>query len=179
MQDFIFENPKKKEVAYFSKKTVKINKLITKNLKFFSNYNKFNKSRFCCHDSKNSNVHEMIIFHKKGYYIRAHSHPGRSESIHVIKGKVDIILFNEIGDILDVIEMGDFLSDRIFYYRLNSEIIHTLIIRSKELIFHETTSGPFTKKNIKYARWSPKKLNKKFQNKLLRSISAYKKLYKI
>lgn len=178
MKDFNFEDIKTKKVAYFKKKNVKIDTKILKYLKLFSACNKFKKSRICAHTSKKSDLHEMIIFHEQGYYIRPHSHPGRSESIHVIKGMVDLILFDSEGCIIDIVEMGDYSSNKIFFHRLNSETTHTLIIKSKELIFHETSLGPFKKNNTIFAKWSPKKSNKNFQNELKESIDDYKKLQK-
>ena len=49
-----------------------------------------------------------------------------------------------------------------FYYRINGKTIHSLEIKSKYLIFHEVTSGPFVRKNTIY-----KNVNLNFEKKIL------------
>lgn len=178
MNKIFFENKKKKDVIYFYNSLVKINKKDLDILRKFSSFNSDKKSRYCNHKSKNSKLHEMIIFHKKGYYVRPHSHPNRTESVHLIKGRVDIIIFNKKGNISDIIKMGNYQSGNIFYYRMNNELTHTLVIKSPYIIFHETSLGPFKKKNTKFASWSPVKKNSNFLNSLKKKIKNYESLQK-
>jgi cupin fold WbuC family metalloprotein len=170
-----FENSSNKEVAYLDGPVVKLakNNLIT--LKKNSKYSKFKKSRFCCHKNPLDSFHEMIIFHEKNYYIRPHKHTHSSESIHIIKGRVDVFLFDSNGDIFDIICMGDLKSNSYFFYRINKNIYHSLLIKSPELIFHETTQGPFKKKNTIFAKWSPKKNYFEYKKILQSKIKFYEK----
>ena len=39
------------------------------------------KSRICSHPSPKNSIHEMIIFHKKGAYVRPHKHIKRIECL--------------------------------------------------------------------------------------------------
>jgi cupin fold WbuC family metalloprotein len=178
MNKLLFENKKKKDVIYFKNSLIKIKKKDIDLLREYSNNNIDQKSRYCNHKSKNSKLHEMIIFHKKGYYVRPHSHPNKTESVHLIKGKVDIVIFDNKGNISDIIKMGNYQSGDVFYYRMNNELTHTLIIKSSYIIFHETSLGPFKKKNTKFANWSP--INKKsgFLNNLKKKIKIYESLQK-
>jgi cupin fold WbuC family metalloprotein len=170
-----FENSKNKEVAYLDQPVVKIAKKNLITLKKNSEFSKYKKSRFCCHKNRSDSFHEMIIFHKKKYYIRPHKHTHSSESIHVIKGRVDVFLFNSNGDIFDIIKMGDLSSNYFFFYRINKNIYHSFLIKSPELIFHETTKGPFKKKNTVFAKWSPKKNFFKYKKILQVKIKLYEK----
>ena len=120
----------------------------------------------------------MIILHKKGYYVRPHSHPNRTESVHLIKGKVDIVIFDKKGNIIDLIKMGNYQSGDVFYYRMNNELIHTLIIKSPYVISHETSLGPFKKKNTKFANWSPINKNSRYLSSLKKKIKIYASLQK-
>ena len=141
MKKFIIKNPEvnisfhddvflsKKDIIKFQKKLININKF-----------------RICTHKSNSSKIHEMIIFHKKNHYVRPHKHINKSESYHAIKGNFDIILFNNKGGIIKKIPMGEFNSNRNFYYRIGKSVYHTLLIRSNICVFHETTNGPFKKK---------------------------------
>ena len=54
-----------REVGYLYNEIININKKDIRKLILNSNYNLNKKSRFCLHKSKNSKIHEMIIFHKK------------------------------------------------------------------------------------------------------------------
>ena len=104
MNKIFFENQKKKDVIYFKNSLVKINKKDLDLLKKFSNHNRDKNTRYCNHKSKNARLHEMIIFHKKGYYV------GLILILIVWispfnKGKVDIVIFDKKGNISDIIKM--------------------------------------------------------------------------
>ena len=60
--------------------------------------------RLCTHQSVEDAVHEMLIVHIKGTYIRPHKHPNKSESFHIIEGNLDVVVFDDAGDLLEVID---------------------------------------------------------------------------
>lgn len=113
------------------------------------------RSRLCAHRDVDDRVHEMLIVHPRGTYVRPHRHPGKTESFHVIEGTVDVVIFDDQGELATVMQMGDFASGRPFYYRMADPLYHTLLIRSDVLVFHETTSGPFNRADTVFAPWSP------------------------
>lgn len=112
-------------------------------------------TRLCAHKDERDELHEMIIFHKKGYKVRPHKHIDKSESFHIIKGEATIIVFDDEGNILRKVEMGAYGSGKVFYYRLNKELYHTLIIH-KDLLFHEVTKGPFYPEDTIFPSWEEK-----------------------
>jgi hypothetical protein len=71
--------------------------------------------------------------------------------------------------------MGDLKSNSYFFYRINKNIYHSLLIKSPELIFHETTQGTFKKKNTIFAKWSPKKNYFEYKKILQSKIKFYEK----
>mgnify|MGYP006164128421 CR=1 FL=1 len=112
--------------------------------------------RLCTHLDVNDAVHEMLIVHTKGTYVRPHKHPGKTESFHLIEGALDIVIFEDSGEIMEHIRMGDFTTGNRFFWRLSSSLYHTVIPRSDTVVFHETTSGPFDIATSKLdATWSP------------------------
>ncbi|MBI2437467.1 MAG: WbuC family cupin fold metalloprotein [Lentisphaerae bacterium] len=113
------------------------------------------RMRLCAHPSLESKVHEMLIVHTAETYVRPHRHLGKSESFHIIEGTAEIILFSDLGDIQQIIPVGDYASGRIFYYRLSEPLFHSLVITSGVLIFHEVTSGPFVRPETEPAPWAP------------------------
>ena len=110
--------------------------------------------RLCSHTGLTDKLHEMMIVLKKNVCIPPHNHPGKCESLHVIEGLADVVVFNENGEITQVLPLGQYGSGRIFYCRMNSSVYHTLLIRSEFFIFHETTTGPFQKGSTQSAPWS-------------------------
>jgi len=115
------------------------------------------RSRAIIHLNRDSKVNEMIIVLKKGSYIRPHSHPnGKTESYHVIEGRMDVCIFNNNGKVIKIIEMGNIKSGLEFYYRMNKSTFHMPIAKSNYCIYHEIYSGPFIKeKDVNYSKWSP------------------------
>jgi len=111
--------------------------------------------RLCAHPSVESAVHEMLIVHPKGAYVRPHKHVKKDESLHLIEGTITVVIFHEDQSVRDVISMGEYGSGRTFYYRLAGDVYHTLLIDSDVVVFHEATSGPFQKSDMVIAPWAP------------------------
>lgn len=111
--------------------------------------------RLCTHRNVDDKVHEMLIVHTKGTYIKPHKHLNKTESFHIIEGSADIIIFDDYGRLTEVVEMGDYSSGLKFYYRISEPFFHTLLIKSDFIVFHETTNGPFIKSDTMFAPWAP------------------------
>jgi len=67
--------------------------------------------------------------------------------------------------------MGAYNTGRNFYYRLPKSNYHTVIIRSKVAVFHEISKGPFLKKKMIMAPWSPDRNNKVAVKKYLKKLN--------
>jgi cupin fold WbuC family metalloprotein len=143
------------EVLYASDAVVLVGAEDIARLKSDAARNPRQRIRLCAHSGVDDTLHEMLIVHTNHTYVRPHKHLGKSESFHVIEGKVDVVLFDEGGAVTDTIPMGDVASGRPFFYRIASPIFHTLLIRSHVLVFHETTGGPFRRADTVFAPWAP------------------------
>lgn len=113
------------------------------------------QARLCAHRSNESSLHEMIIALAKKTYVRPHKHLGKSESFHIIKGNLKVVIFDEQGNVWKAINMGDYRSGDMLYYRLSKSHFHTVIPLSNFVVFHETTNGPFKREDTIYAEWAP------------------------
>lgn len=138
-----------------------------------------NRSRICAHLDSAEKLHEMFIVHAKHTYIRPHKHLNKAESIHLIEGLADLVLFSDDGHIEDVLQLGDYGSSRGFFCRMSTSCYHTLLIHSELLVFHETTTGPFDRADTIFAPWSPDEADKSartafFQKVLMESQSFLK-----
>jgi cupin fold WbuC family metalloprotein len=153
----------------FSLNNKDINELINK-----AKLTSRNRVRFCSHSSTDEIVHEMFIVHPKGAYVRPHKHLNKIESMIILDGEADYVLFDEIGGVQEIIPMGDYQSDKSFYQSTRSEQFHSLIIHSKWLIFLEVTQGPFNSEDTIFAEWSPIESEKEkiieFMKKVKKSI---------
>ncbi|WP_445775342.1 WbuC family cupin fold metalloprotein [Shewanella sp.] len=111
--------------------------------------------RLCAHRSPQDSLHEMFIVHMRDCYVRPHKHLGKVESMAVLEGEVDMVLFHDDGSIRRMIPMGTQSSGKVFYQRLADPVYHTLLIRSEFLVFHEITEGPFLRKSTVFPDWAP------------------------
>ncbi len=110
------------------------------------------RARICAHQSTDAPVHEMVIALAGGCYIRPHKHTAKSESFHMIDGELDIVLFDDDGQVIRTIPLSP---QGTFFYRNDASTFHTVIVRSAVAIFHETTKGPFVPSDTTYAPWAP------------------------
>lgn len=143
------------EVLYSEDLVVSVTHRDVEWLKQKAGLNSRQRIRLCSHLELMDKLHEMLIVHRKNVYVPPHKHLGKSESIHIIEGLVDVVVFNDDGSIFQVLPLGGYDSGRIFYCRMNTAVYHTFLIHSEILVFHETTNGPFQKDDTQFAPWSP------------------------
>ena len=124
-------------------------------LKKLSYKNKRQRIRFCAHKNTSEDLHEMFIVHTRECYVRPHYHINKPESLHVVEGQADLLIFNKIGEIKKVIKLSNNSNKGIVFYRIKEDIIHMIIIKSKYFIFHEVTKGPFKLENTRFPNWAP------------------------
>jgi cupin fold WbuC family metalloprotein len=113
------------------------------------------RTRLCTHPDAGDRLHEMLIVHTRDIYVRPHrQRRGKSESLHMIEGELDVVLFDDTGAIMSLMAMGEFRSGKPFYYRVGESFYHTVLIRSEVAIFHEITNGPFAPGDTEFAPWA-------------------------
>src|SRR5262245_27404782 len=99
------------------------------------------RSRLCAHRDPEERLHEMFICLQQDTYVRPHKHARKVESFHIVQGEVDVLIFNEEGLIQQVLSLGEFRSQKPFYYRLTVPAFHSVLPRTPLVFFHETTNG--------------------------------------
>lgn len=117
--------------------------------------NQRKRARICAHKTNDDALHEMLIAISAQSYIHPHKHLGKSESFHIVDGIVDVVVFDDQGEIAEIIELGDARSGRNFFYRLSESAFHTLLIRTDFLVVHEVTNGPFSRDKTVLADFAP------------------------
>jgi cupin fold WbuC family metalloprotein len=159
------------EVFFANEPIVKVNQSCIYYLLEMMKLNKRKRIRLCAHEDIDNKIHEMIIILSKDTYIRPHKHLNKSESFHVIEGLVDVVIFDETGNIIEVVKMGDYSSGNNFFYRLSNPYYHTPLIRSDFILFHETVNGPFNRSDNIEAPWSPDAISIPAQNDYLKMLT--------
>ena len=158
------------EVLYPEKKGVLgIAKSDITQLVQISSENARQRVRYCTHNSVDDMVHEMFICHRKGTYIRPHKHLGKAESFHLIKGAADVVFFDEKGNIENMLSLGPYGSGKMFYYRVSRSVYHTQIFH-ENTVYHETTRGPFEKKETVFPNWAPLDIEDSLAHEYLKKL---------
>jgi len=119
------------------------------------------KYRLCIHENSREPVHEMFIIHPKNMYVRPHKHINKSESMLVLSGEADYIIYDNKGKIIDIIPLGDYNSDKRFYINIKKSLYHSIKINSEWLVFLEITKGPFNRADTIFPIWAPDINNEK------------------
>jgi cupin fold WbuC family metalloprotein len=113
------------------------------------------RCRLCFHASAEASQQEMLIVMRRNSYVRPHRHFSKVETLTIIEGNCDALLFDEAGRVTEVISMSAASDEGCFFYRMPDGIFHTLIFRSEWLVFLETTIGPFDPAMTEQASWAP------------------------
>ena len=111
------------------------------------------RSRLCLHADSDAHFHDMIIVHTDETVVPPHKHLKRDESLHVIEGRAELILFDEEGRETARYEIGTESSATPFLVRIPAGQYHSLCITSTWLVFHEATPGPFEPEESLIAPW--------------------------
>jgi cupin fold WbuC family metalloprotein len=97
----------------------------------------------------------MLIVMNRASYVRPHRHKGKLETLTIVEGKCDAILFDAAGKVTEVVAMSPATEGGSFFYRMPGGLFHTLLFRSEWLVFLETTIGPFDRSTTEVAEWAP------------------------
>ncbi len=102
------------------------------------------RARLCMHQSHADQIQEMIIAFCHGSEVPVHRHAkGKTESFHVIEGRLTVKFFDDEGRLENSLALGDHSSERPSIYRLATDQWHTLEIESEIVVLHEVATGPF------------------------------------
>lgn len=161
------------EVLYTTEDITKVNRNDIRLLKSKASKNRRKRIRLCVHKNAEDALHEMLIVLAKGAYVRPHKHLNKSESFHLIEGSLNIVIFDELGISKNVIHLGDYASKVDFFYRISESSYHTVIPLSDNVVFHETTNGPFRRNDTTFAKWAPTEDDTEGQELYMKSLNEY------
>ena len=76
--------------------------------------NQRRRARICMHPDVHDRLHEMLIVHASDAYVRPHLHNHKSESLHIVEGRAELLFFSSSGEVKKVISMGSCSSGALF-----------------------------------------------------------------
>ena len=133
--------------------TIYIDRKKLEELKILAQKDPNKRARICLHKNDEEMVQEMIIAFCKDSYIRPHRHIDKSESYHIIEGRIEIIFYNDSGIEIDKVVLSDKIDEHPFLFRISNSAWHTVVPKSDFVIIHEVTKGPFNKNSSEFADW--------------------------
>lgn len=130
--------------------------ILDKHIAFIKEYAlRYNKSsRICLHKNETSDLHNMVIAHVRGGYIRPHKNIFKSKAYQILDGEMRVIgIDDERRKIFDITLGNEKM------LRIEPNVYLLLLPISNVVVFHEIALGPFVKDGEKaqvYAEFSPK-----------------------
>jgi len=113
------------------------------------------RARVCLHRSDDDQVHEMIIALARDCLFQPHRHPFKSESFHMIFGRLIVVLFKNDGTPMRSLLLSPPGQGGVICYRLCVPTFHAVFPLDEVVVFHEVTNGPFVKNDAVLANWAP------------------------
>lgn len=114
------------------------------------------KITFCLHKCHEDKVHEMINVYPKDLYIRPHKHPSKTETKHVIEGKMLMIMYDDNGEVNEKFVLSEKNLGKCFTYRIEKNYYHSIIPITDVVVFHEIINGPYLGINDSiFPEWAP------------------------
>ena len=137
----IIDNTGKSIACFAVKENVAVDNNTLKDLKSLSVKLGRKDIRICLHNDRDSELHNMInLIYKKKENI-PHKHQYKSESYHIIEGRLILTIFENNGEIIDELLLD---SRKNYLFRIGKNIFHTTVPDTDFVIFHESRSGPFS-----------------------------------
>ncbi len=144
------------EVLFNTQEVMEVGPAMIEQLKQLALASPRRRARLCLHRNQAELPHEMVIVFHKDSYMPPHRHPpGKTESYHVIEGRMLVHLFDDDGSLLRTLRLGHGTGDSVMY-RLSGSRWHMPVALSEWLVYHEVYSGPFEKSaDVEFPAWAP------------------------
>lgn len=112
------------------------------------------RAHYNLHTSPNDWVQRFVVVAFRDSYIRPHRHWTKSELVSVIRGRIEMVLFDDAGKITDRFAVGEGTSN--IAYELPQGTLHTLLPLTDGTAFLEVKEGPYDPATAaEFAAWAP------------------------
>ena len=112
--------------------------------------------------NKGAKKNKLVNFLIKNTYIRPHSHNSeeKNEKIQILYGHVNLIIFNEKGEVTDFKELK-FSKKKKQIVTIPAFTIHSYLVVSDKAIIYEKMNGKYDENWQTYPNWAPIENSKK------------------
>jgi cupin fold WbuC family metalloprotein len=132
------------------------------------------RARICAHQAPEDRQHVMLIAVCSDSFLIPQRHIGRSETLQVLQGRGRLALFSHAGEIQDVVALAAPGEGGAFFCNMPADLFHALVVDSPEMIYVETTVGPFDRATTVDGPWARTDLSPAAQFAALRqSVDAW------
>jgi cupin fold WbuC family metalloprotein len=106
------------------------------------------------HESPADLVQRYFIVALRDSYFRPHRHPAKGETALVLRGRIDVLMFDSSGSVVARYAMGEGAPN--LGYETPQGTWHTLVLQSANAAFFETKEGPYDPAAaVEQAPWAP------------------------
>ena len=106
------------------------------------------------HETASDPVQRFFVVAERGSYFRPHAHLSKSELAVALRGRFDIVRFDETGRILARNAIGEGTGQ--FAYEVDRGTWHTIVPLSDQCAFLEVKEGPYDPAvAVDFAPWAP------------------------
>lgn len=108
------------------------------------------------HKDHNALLHRMLNAMQPGTYLQPHRHmdPPKDEIFLVLRGAIDLIVFDDEGAITDVVALV--ANSEAFGVDLAAGRFHSFLVREADTVLYEVKLGPYSPQTAKdFATWAP------------------------
>jgi cupin fold WbuC family metalloprotein len=112
------------------------------------------RAHFNIHGSAADPVQRFIVVAQNDSYFRPHLHRTKSELAVVLRGRMQLVTFDEAGHVLARYDIGEGSGQ--FSYEADTGVWHTLVPVAGPLAFLEVKQGPYDPATaLDFAPWAP------------------------
>lgn len=106
------------------------------------------------HTSPSDPVQRFVVVGQSDTYIRPHRHMTKSELCTMVRGRFEVVVFDDEGTITARTVLGEGTSN--IAYELPAQTWHTLLLLTDGAAFVEVKEGPYDPASAaEFARWAP------------------------
>jgi cupin fold WbuC family metalloprotein len=106
------------------------------------------------HESPADLVQRFFVVALRDSYFRPHRHLTKGETALVLRGRIDVLMFDSSGSVIARYAMGEGAPN--FGYETPPGTWHTLVVQSASAAFFETKQGPYDPATaVEHAPWAP------------------------
>ena len=106
------------------------------------------------HESPADPVQRYFIVALRDSYFRPHRHAAKGETALVLRGRIDVLMFDSLGTVVARYATGEGAPN--LGYETPAGTWHTLVLQSASAAFFETKEGPYDPATaVEQAPWAP------------------------